>query len=228
VAAARRRSRKEGVLSGRELARVFAWLRPNDLVWNYWVNNYLMGKNPPAFDVLAWNADAVDLPASLHGDFMDMAQSNSLTHPGELRVLGTGVDLGKVTVDSYVVGAVTDHICPWRACYPVVDLMGGSVEFVLSSQGHIQALINPSGNPKGSYRTTDGDDPARGADDSAGKPTADEWLERATEHPGSWWDHWVEWLEPRSGEERNARRKLGSKAHPPIEDAPGSYVRATV
>jgi len=228
VAAASRKSRSEGVLSGRELARVFAWLRPNDLVWNYWVNNYLMGKNPPAFDVLAWNADAVDLPASLHGDFMDMAQSNSLTHPGELRVLGTGVDLGKVTVDSYVVGAVTDHICPWRACYPVVDLMGGSVEFVLSSQGHIQALINPSGNPKGSYRTTDGDDPARGADDSAGKPTADEWLERATEHPGSWWDHWVEWLEPRSGAEKNARRKLGSKAHPPIEDAPGSYVRATV
>ncbi len=226
VAAAGRRSRSEGVLSGRELARVFAWLRPNDLVWNYWVNNYLMGKNPPAFDVLAWNADAVDLPAGLHGDFMQMARSNSLTHPGELRVLGTAVDLGRITADTYVVGAVTDHICPWRACYPVVDLFGGSVQFVLSSQGHIQALINPSGNPKGSYRTTDAE-AAEGADDSAGKPTADEWLERATEHQGSWWDHWVQWLEPRSGPRDAARTTLGSAAHPPTQDAPGTYVRAT-
>ncbi len=225
VAAAGRRSRKDGVLSGRELARVFAWLRPNDLVWNYWVNNYLMGKNPPAFDVLAWNADAVDLPAGLHNDFMAMAQENSLTRPGEFRVLGTAVDLGRVTADAYVVGAVTDHICPWRACYPVVDHLGGKAQFVLSSQGHIQALINPSGNPKGSYRTTDGDHPADGADDSAGKPTADEWLERAELHEGSWWDHWVQWLEPRSGAKKRARKTLGSSAHPPTQDAPGSYVR---
>lgn len=219
VAAAGRKSRSDGVLSGRELARVFAWLRPNDLVWNYWVNNYLMGKNPPAFDVLAWNADAVDLPAGLHGDFMDMAQSNALTHPGELRVLGTAVDLGRVTADAYVVGAVTDHICPWRACYPTVDLLGGDVQFVLSSQGHIQALINPSGNPKGSYRTTDP------VPEGEAAPSADEWLEQATEHQGSWWDHWVEWLEPRSGPKRKAKKTLGSTAHPATLDAPGSYVR---
>ena len=138
-------------------------------------------------------------------------------------MLGTAVDLGRITADTYVVGAVTDHICPWRACYPVVDLLGRSVQFVLSSQGHIQALINPSGNPKGSYRTTDAE-AAEGADDSAGKPTADEWLERATEHQGSWWDHWVQWLEPRSGP-RDARAHDPRQRRAPTDAGRAGHVR---
>jgi polyhydroxyalkanoate synthase len=213
VAAAIQASQARGVLSGRDLGRLFAWLRPNDLVWNYWVNNYLMGKNPPAFDVLAWNADATNLPAALHADFMNMAADNALAHPGRVTALGTPVDLGAVTVDNYVVGAVTDHITPWDACYPTVNLLGGESTFVLSSSGHIQALVNPPGNPKARYYTNDHI-----------APTAEEWRATATEQVGSWWEHWQGWLAPRSGGWRPAPERLGSDAHPAGDPAPGRYV----
>jgi polyhydroxyalkanoate synthase len=214
--AARRTSRSKGVLSGDDLGKVFAWLRPNDLVWNYVVNNYLMGKNPPAFDVLAWNVDATNLPAELHGDFLTMAAENSLAEPGKVIALDTPVDLGAVTCDSFVVGAVTDHITPWKACYETVNMLGGSSEFVLSSQGHIQALVNPSGNPKGQYSTNP---EAVGAE-----LTADEWQRGATPHQGSWWDHWTEWLAPRAGTRVAAPTELGSDQHPVLVEAPGTYV----
>ena len=155
AAAAIRRSRRKGVLPGDDLARTFAWLRPNDLVWNYWVNNYLLGNRPPAFDVLAWNADSTNLPAGLHADFLTMALDNALANPGRLEVLGHPVDLSRVTSDSYVVGALTDHITPWHACYRSAHLLGGDSRFVLSSSGHIQALVNPPGNRKASYFTND-------------------------------------------------------------------------
>jgi len=214
--AARRASQSKGVLQGETLGKVFAWLRPNDLVWNYWVNNYLMGRNPPAFDVLAWNVDATNLPAELHADFLTMAAENSLAEPGKVVALDTPVDLSAVTCDSFVVGAVTDHITPWKACYETVHLLGGKSEFVLSSQGHIQALVNPSGNPKGEYRTN--------REAIGVSLTADEWLSGATAHRGSWWDHWTAWLKPRSGRRVAAPGQLGSAAHPPIVDAPGTYV----
>ncbi len=218
--AARRASRSKGILDGDSLGKVFAWLRPNDLVWNYWINNYLLGKNPPAFDVLAWNVDSTNLPAELHADFLQMAAENTMTEPGKLVALDTPIDLSRVTCDSFVVGAVTDHITPWRACYETVNLLGGRSEFVLSSQGHIQALVNPSGNPKGEYRTNadvvDADEPL----------TADEWLAGAESHRGSWWDHWTEWLRPRGGKRVPARKRLGSDAHPVLADAPGTYVLA--
>lgn len=213
VAAAIQQSQSSGVLRGRDLARLFAWLRPNDLVWNYWVNNYLMGKNPPAFDVLAWNADATNLPAALHADFMEMAVDNSLAHPGEVTALGSPVDLGAVEVDNYVVAAVADHITPWKACYPTVQLLGGDSTFVLSSSGHIQALVNPPGNPKSRYLTND-----------AIAETAEAWQAGATENAGSWWDHWLGWLAPRSGDERPAPASLGSERHPAGDPAPGRYV----
>ena len=217
VEAGRRRSQASGVLDGGDLGRVFAWLRPNDLIWNYWVNNYLMGKNPPAFDVLSWNVDSTNLPAALHSDFLEMAIGNQLAQPGEATCMDTPVDLSAITCDAFVVGAVTDHITPWQACYPTVNLLGGSAEFVLSSQGHIQALVNPSGNPKGSYRTN-----AQAIDGEA--LDADEWLEGAEEHKGSWWDHWTDWLAPRSGKSVKAPTSLGSDQHPPQAPAPGNYV----
>ncbi|MGH1488919.1 MAG: PHA/PHB synthase family protein [Acidimicrobiales bacterium] len=213
VQAATRRSQQQGVLKGDDLNKIFAWLRPNDLVWNYVVNNYLMGKNPPAFDVLAWNGDSTNLPAGLHADFMSMAADNAMTKPGEVEVLDTPIDLGDVDCPSFVVGAVTDHITPWEACYETVNLLGGKPEFVLSSQGHIQALVNPAGNPKGKYYTNT--EPAE---------TAEEWQAAAVEHAGSWWDHWTKWLKPHSGRKVNAPTEAGSSKHEPIMAAPGSYV----
>ncbi len=153
-------------LDGDDLAKVFAWLRPNDLVWNYWVNNYLLGQNPPAFDILFWNADTTRLPAGLHSDFLDLFVSNGLA-AGTITVLGTPVELGKVDIDTYVVAGSTDHIIPWRTAYRTTQLLGGESEFVLSSSGHIQAIVNPPGNPKASYFTGDGTPP----------PDANEWLD---------------------------------------------------
>ncbi len=214
VAAARTRSQRAGYLDGNDLARVFAWLRPNDLVWNYWVNNYLLGQNPPAFDILYWNADTTRLPAGLHADFLDLMASNGLAKSGTLNVLGTPIDLGKVDVDAYIVAGSTDHIVPWQTAYQTTQLLGGETSFVLSSSGHIQAIVNPSGNPKSSYRTGEDAPPA----------DANEWLASAEKHAGSWWDHWTGWLSTRSGEERRAPTKLGSAGHPPLEPAPGRYV----
>ena len=214
--ASRQQSATKGVLEGEELAKLFAWLRPNDLVWNYWVNNYLMGKNPPAFDVLAWNGDSTNLPAGLHHDFLTIAGENALTEAGTIEVLGTPIDLGQIDVPSMVVGAVTDHITPWDACYQTVNLLGGDSEFVLSSQGHIQALVNPSGNPKGSYRTN----PAG----TTNPDSADEWLAGAEEHGGSWWDHWSQWLKPHAGRKVAAPDTLGSEQYPAGVAAPGEYV----
>jgi polyhydroxyalkanoate synthase len=117
IAAARESSRLRGVLEGQELARAFAWLRPNDLIWNYWVNNYLIGNDPAAFDVLYWNNDSTRLPAKLHGDLLDLYETNAFTHPGALEVLGTPIDLSKVSNDAYIIAGITDHITPWQGCY---------------------------------------------------------------------------------------------------------------
>ena len=214
VEAARTRSQRAGVLDGKDLATVFAWLRPNDLVWNYWVNNYLLGENPPAFDILFWNADTTRLPAGLHSDFLDLSVSNGLAEPGTLKILGSVIDLGEVTCDGYVVGAATDHIIPWTAAYRTTQLLGGKSEFVLSSSGHIQALVNPPSNTRASYFTRPGTPP----------PTADQWLDGASRHDGSWWTHWAKWLTARSGKMRPAPDELGGAKHPPLEPAPGRYV----
>jgi polyhydroxyalkanoate synthase len=213
VASSIARSQKLGVLSGREMRRVFAWLRPNDLVWNYWVNNYLLGQPPPAFDILYWNNDATNLPATLHAEFLDIYLRNSLCHPGTLEVLGTPIDLGKVTADVYAIGALTDHITPWQACYRTPRLFGGKPTFVESTSGHIQALVNPPGNTRSIYLTNDD----YVADEQA-------WLEGAREHRGTWWEHWRQWLAEHSGARRPAQVHLGSDAHPRITPAPGRYV----
>jgi poly(3-hydroxyalkanoate) synthetase len=213
VEAARSRSQRTGYLDGDDMARVFAWLRPNDLVWNYWVNNYLLGQNPPPFDILFWNADTTRLPAGLHSDFLDLFTSNGLAE-GTMTVLGTPADLRAVDVDTYVVAGSTDHIVPWRAAYRTTQLTGGDTDFVLSSSGHIQAMVNPPGNPKSSYRTANGTPPA----------DPDDWLATTDEHRGTWWDHWVTWLQKRSSGERPAPTTCGSASHPALEPAPGRFV----
>jgi polyhydroxyalkanoate synthase len=215
VAAAVARARRKGVHSGRDMARVFAWLRPNDLVWNYAVNNWLLGKEPPAFDVLAWNADTTELPAALYAQYLELYEDNLLATPGGLTILGSEVDLGKVDVDTYAMAGSTDHIVSWRAAYATTQVLGGHVEFVLSNAGHIQSMVNPVGGKKASYR----EGPESG-------PDPDRWLERSTEHRGSWWEHWAAWLAERSGDRRPAPRELGSAAHPPLGPAPGTYVLA--
>jgi polyhydroxyalkanoate synthase len=212
IAAARRASARRGVLPGSEMAKVFAWLRPNDLVWNYWVNNYLMGEQPPPFDVLAWNADTTNLPARLHADFLTMFLENPLTRPGVMTALGTPVDLGAVTCDIYAIGALTDHIVPWQSAYQATQLFGGRTRFVLSSSGHIQAIVNPPGNPKARYFVNV---------DAVADPAA--WLETATETPGTWLDDWVAWTLERSGAERPAPTRAGTRRHPALAPAPGTY-----
>jgi len=213
AAAAVSNSRRRGYLDGKQLAEVFAWLRPSDLIWNYWVNNYLQGKKPPKFDILYWNADTTRMAAKLHRDFVDVALGNKLAHPGALNVLGTDIDLSKITADSYVVAGSADHICPWTNCYRSSQLLGGKVRFVLSTNGHIAALVNPPGNPKSSFQVSE--------DNSVAE---DDWRGQAETVQGSWWPDYVEWLAARSGEWRPAPVALGSTANPVQEAAPGSYV----
>ena len=210
---ARQRSAKKGVLSGSDLSRVFAWLRPNDLVWNYVVNNYLHGQKPPAFDVLFWNNDSTNLTAKLHSDYLSLYETQPFANPGKEEILGNPIDLSKVTIDAFIVGGTTDHITPWKACYRTTQMLGGKREFVLSNSGHIQAILNPPGNPKAKY-FVNAELPA----------TADEWVTKATPVAGSWWERWAVWLGERSGETIAAPTKHGNKKHQPICDAPGTYV----
>ncbi len=213
AAAATKQSDRKGYLDGRMLAEVFAWLRPNDLIWNYWVNNYLLGKKPRAFDILYWNADPVRMSAAMHRDFMELAVDNSLVEPGTARMLGTAVDLGKVDSDSYVVAGIADHLCAWESCYQTTQLLGGESKFVLSTSGHIASMVNPPGNPKASFQTAPRNPASSG-----------EWLESAEKVAGTWWDDYVEWLAARTGPERNRPTRMGSAAFEPLTPAPGTYV----
>ena len=206
-------SSRRGYVDGRSLAEVFAWLRPDDLVWNYWVNNYLQGKTPPPFDILYWNADTTRLPAALHRDFIALALSKSVARADEATMLGSPVDLGKVDVDSYVVAGIADHIVPWQSAYRSTQLLGGPVRFVLSTSGHIASMVNPPSNSKSTFRIA----PENPADPG-------EWLAGAETQKGSWWTDYSAWLAERSGEEKKRPVRLGSKQFPPLGPAPGTYV----
>jgi polyhydroxyalkanoate synthase len=213
IAQAIERSRKAGVLEGRDMSRVFSWLRPNDLVWLFVANNWVMGNRPPAFDILYWNSDTTRLPAELHADLLRIYLENPLVNPNRLEVLGTPIDMSKLEIDSYVVAGITDHITPWQACYESRRVLRGNMRFVLSSSGHIQSIVNPPGNPKARYYLN--------PDLSL---SADQWLEGAVATPGSWWDDWLKWYEAHGGGLRDAPASLGSEKHPPGDPAPGRYV----
>ena len=202
-----------GFLDGRALAEVFAWLRPGDLIWPYWVNNYLQGLDPPPLDILYWNADTTRMPAGLHRDFVRLAIDNALTRPDAAAMLGSPVDLAKLDIDAYVVAGVADHLCPWQSCYRSTQLLGGRSRFVLSTSGHIASMVNPPGNERANFRTA-ADTPPDPAD----------WLGQATAERGSWWPDYVGWLEQRGGSEKTRPRRLGAAGFPPLDPAPGTYV----
>ena len=205
-----------GVFPGEQLDGVFSWARPDDLVWRYWVNNYLMGRTPPGFDILAWNNDSTNLSAGLHEQFIEVFFENAMCD-GQLEVMGEPVDLKAIEVDNFVTGAITDHLTPWKGCYRTTQLLGGESTFVLSNAGHIASLVNPPGNPKASYRLG----PVPG-------PDPEQWLAESTQTAGTWWTVWVDWVRERSGEEKEVSGELGSDLHPALEPAPGRYVRQGV
>jgi polyhydroxyalkanoate synthase subunit PhaC len=211
--AAKEASRLRGIVDGHELSRMFAWMRPNDLIWNYWVNNYLLGNRPPVFDILFWNADTTRLPAALHHDYLDLFFTNPFVNAGKLTLNGKTVDMSKIKADCYVVAGTTDHITPWKGVHKTAQIMGEGTTFVLSNSGHLQSLINPPTNPKASFMI--------GAVNASGP---DAFAAAAEKRKGSWWLDWRDWLHARSGDEVTAPTSLGSARHQPLAAAPGTYV----
>ena len=213
IEAARKRSARQGVLDGHDTARVFNWMRPNDLIWNYVVSNYLHGDPPPAFDILYWNNDTTRLPARLHSDFLDIFKDNPFRRAGALKVRDVPIDLKRVLCPVFITGGTTDHITPWHACYRSTRLFGGPATYVLSTAGHIQSLINPPGASKRRYYLNPETPEA-----------AEVWQRNAQEHVGSWWPYWADWLKARGVGQSPAPATLGSATHPWLGDAPGTYV----
>jgi polyhydroxyalkanoate synthase len=213
IESAKSKSHASGILDGEEMNRIFTWMRPRDLVWNYWVNNYLMGQQPPALDLLYWSNDSIRLTSRLHAEILDIYTHDLLSRPGELTVLGTPINVSKVTAESYFVAGATDHISMWKGVYKTAQAFGGPFEFVLHSSGHVQSVINPPGTPKAHYYVNPNtpDDP-------------EAWLYQATCVADSWWSHWLGWLGRRSGAKRPAPAVLGSDRHRPKAKAPGTYV----
>lgn len=210
---------KGGLLSGKELASAFSFLRPNDLVWNYVVNNYLKGEAPPVFDILYWNSDSTNLAGPMYAWYLrNTYLDNKLCHSGAVNVCGEPVDLSLIDVPTYVFAAYEDHIVPWRSAYATCPLLSGDVRFVLGASGHIAGVINPVSKDKRNFWVYDGDLPE----------TPDAWKEQAESKPGSWWKDWSAWLASKKGDEVKAPAKLGNAAYKPIEAAPGRYVKSRV
>ena len=206
-----------GVLQGRELAITFASLRPNDLIWNYVVNNYLKGQTPPPFDLLYWNCDSTNLPGAMYCWYVrNTYLENNLRVPGKVTVCGVPLDLTRLDFPSYQLATREDHIVPWKTAYASTGLLKGNQTFVLSASGHIAGVINPASRDRRNYWTNDTAD----ADPEA-------WLAGATSHAGSWWKHWSAWLSRHGGPMVPARESLGGMGYTEIEAAPGRYVRET-
>lgn len=203
---------ERGYLDSREMSNMFNLLRSNDLIWSNVVNNYLLGQKPPAFDLLYWNSDGTRMARAAHAWYLRNTYSeNNLMHPGRVRLKGEALDLGRIKLDIYAVGAEKDHIVPWNAAWRVTQLVGGRVRFILASSGHIAGMINPPGG-KGIFWVNE--NPA---------PTAEDWRKAAERRDGSWWTDWARWLADHAGS-KVAPPTMGSSAHPPLQDAPGSYV----
>ena len=201
-------------ISADEFTLLFAMLRPNDLIWNYWVNNYLMGDGPPVFDVLAWNADATGMTAQFNRDFTEFCERNPLATPGAMKFRDTPIaDVSSFDFDSFVIGARTDHICPWPSVYRSAQMLGERCEFVLNGRGHIQTIVAPPGGKKDYYFINP---------DKSKSPQ--EWLEAAERVQETWWPYFVAWYRKRSGKMVDAPKKAGNENHPPLGKAPGTYV----
>ena len=205
-----------GLLKGKELATTFSFLRPNDLVWNYVVGNYLKGEAPPPFDLLYWNGDSTNLPGPMYCWYLrHMYLQNELRQPGKLTVCGEKVDLGRIDIPTYIYGSREDHIVPWTAAYLSTGLLKGKRRFTLGASGHIAGVINPASKNKRSHWTND-KLPA----------TAKAWFDTATEKPGSWWTDWAAWLKSQGGPMVAAHKSPGNRKFKAIEPAPGRYVKA--
>jgi polyhydroxyalkanoate synthase len=202
---------KKGFLAASDMANTFNVLRDNDLVWNYVASSWLMGEKPPAFDILAWNADSTRMPAAMHSFYLRSCYLENQLAEGKMTLAGVRLDVGEVAEETYIVAAVEDHIAPWRSSYATTTLLGGPSRFVLTSAGHIAGIVNPPG-PKARHWTND---------DLSGD--ADAWRSGATEHQGSWWEDWAEWIKSRAGK-RKKPPGLGNDKYPAIADAPGTYI----
>jgi polyhydroxyalkanoate synthase subunit PhaC len=211
IARLEHRMRERGYLDSAEMARTFDWMRSSDLIWSYVVNNWFKGKQPPAFDILAWNGDSTRMPVAMHSQYLRTCYlHNAIVQPNAFTIGDTPIDLGKITTPLYVLGAEGDHIAPWRATYMTTQYVGGESKYVLTNSGHIAGIVNPPGGKKTWHYT---------------KPVAqhgespDEWLETADRHNGSWWEDWAAWAQARGGALR------APYALPAGEPAPGAYVR---
>jgi len=206
-----------GLLKGQELATTFSFLRPNDLVWNYVVGNYLKGEAPPAFDLLYWNGDATNMSGPMYCWYLRHTYlQNELKIPGKLTICGESLDLGKIKAPVYIYGSREDHIVPWDSAYRSTQVFSGKKRFVLGASGHIAGVINPPAKKKRSHWL--GKTGALPADAQA-------WLGSATEHPGSWWPDWADWLAGHAGKKKPAPKTPGGRGHKAIEPAPGRYVK---
>ena len=212
VAGVEERMAETGFLDGRELANTFDLLRSNDLIWNYVGRNWLMGESPPAFDILAWNADATGVPEATHSSYLRAFYLENRLAGGVMTMGGRRLVLDDIQADTYVLAAESDHITPWKSSYATTGLLGSPLRFVLSSAGHIAGIVNPPG-PRRKYWTND-DLPSE----------SEEWRAGAVQHEGSWWQDWATWIEGRAGTRRRPPNRTGSTTHPVLADAPGTYV----
>jgi polyhydroxyalkanoate synthase len=212
IARLEERMNQRGYLEADEMARTFDWLRSNDLIWSYVVNNWFLGKSPPAFDLLAWNADATRMPAVMHSQYLRSCYlHNLIAQPGRFAVAGVPIDLGSIRTPLYVLAAENDHIAPWRSAYRTVNLVGSDdLQFTLTNAGHIAGIVNPPGNKKSVHWTNERVDATE---------DADAWFARARRYPGTWWEDWAVWAAAHAG---------GMESPPDLprgEAAPGRYVR---
>jgi polyhydroxyalkanoate synthase len=207
---------KKGYLEGSQMAGTFDLLRANDLIFSYVVSGWLMGEPPPAFDLLAWNADSTRLPAAMHSFYLRSLYLNNELAAGALELAGQRLSLGEVKNDAYVVGAINDHIVPWASSYQATSLLGGDVRYILSSGGHIAGIVNPPG-PRAWYETGDGEVSGRGPAGAAA------WRAAAARQAGSWWEDWTRWAQPRAGD-LVPPPPMGSTRYPAAGQAPGGYV----
>ena len=203
-----------GYLEGSSMATTFNLLRANDLIWSFFVNNYLLGNDPKPFDLLYWNSDSTRMPQRMHNWYLnELYIKNLLREPGGVTVAGTPIDLGSIKTPVCFVSTVEDHIAPWLSTYAGAKLFGGQVKFILGGSGHIAGIINPPAPNKYGYRVTN-------------RPPADpvKWAERAEVHEGSWWPEWARWAKRRAGAQVEAREP-GDGSLEALEAAPGSYVK---
>lgn len=206
-------SRESGVMDGARMARAWSWLQPRDMIWSRATNNYLMGRVPPARDILYWNNDTTRLPAQLHAELLRLYQRNALSGSNNLRVLGADIDLKRVTVPIYLAAGELDQVVPWHSSWATAELFGGSKRFVLYEGSHTDTLICPPGDQARGYRS-----------DGARTETAEQWRDTAQWHAGSWWNDWLAWLRPLSDGHRPAPQEYGSARHSAGDAAPGRYI----